>query len=196
MSTTSPKRPRDDALRDARDLCRLFDRSSYERWEPAGSLRRKRPEVGDVEHVVIPTFGDVADDAGLFAAITRANLLFHRLDQLVSDGTVLKHIYGATGFRWGAKYRGVEFRGQLHEFYCCDADNFGSTLAIRTGPAEFSQRLVTGLIRQGLRQRGGRVVREMATPGGVESAGAVIPAPDERAYFGLCGIAWAEPEDR
>src|SRR5437870_2820192 len=93
MSTATAKRTNADALADAEAFRALFNPSHYERWEIAGSVRRKCREVGDVEHVVIPRFGPVTSHEGLFAERVTANLLFNQLDQLVRDGTVQKHLY-------------------------------------------------------------------------------------------------------
>jgi hypothetical protein len=42
-------------------------------------------------------------------------LLWHQLDTLLRGSFVSKHIYGETGYRWGEKLRGAEFRGHNHE---------------------------------------------------------------------------------
>src|SRR5689334_8378943 len=99
MSTATVKRSFAEALVDAEAFRDLFE-GCYERWEIAGSLRRMKAEVGDVEHVVIPIFGEVATTSGLFAEKRRANLIWHRLDELVAYRQVTKHLY-SNGFRWG-----------------------------------------------------------------------------------------------
>lgn len=138
--------------------------------------------------------------------------MWHHLDALVKGHEVSKHLYGTTGFRWGEKYRGVDFLGFNNEIFCADDVNFGATLAIRTGPADFSKRLVTGLLRNGRRNKDGQVWQckpcTVCDPGGpldhlckgcdgtrlepVE----VIPAIGEREYFSLCGIEYIEPARR
>ena len=124
---------------------------------PAGSLRRRRPECGDVEHVVLPEFAE-RPAADLFGGARRVNLLWERLDGLLAAGAVAKHVYGAAGFRRGEKYCGVEFGGRLHEFWTTDRDNRGSTIAIRTGPGGYGRMLVTRLQRHGHVNLGGHVL--------------------------------------
>lgn len=191
MSTTTTKRSHADALADAMHFRALFPAACYTRWEFAGSLRRNRPEVSDVEHVVTPAFGEVRASDGLFAT-TRAgvNLIGHRLDQLVTEGVVTKHVYGESRTnRWGDLYRGADFNGFNHEVFMADADNFGAILAIRTGPADYSQQLVTRLKAGGMyRQSGGYVMHV--------KSGERVPARDERAYFTLCRLSYVEPEKR
>jgi DNA polymerase/3'-5' exonuclease PolX len=210
MSTTLSKRTNSQAMRDAEAFRELF-MSASERWMFAGSLRRKRPEVADIEHVVIPRFGD-APGTDLFATPERTNLLNARLDELVANGEMTKHIYGVTGYRWGERYRGVDFRGFNNEVFCATPDNWGPTLAIRTGPAEFSQRLVTGLLKQGRRNKDGQVWKcqpcTVCAPdrprdhlckgcqGTRLECVEPIPVPTEEMYFELCGIKYIEPERR
>lgn len=213
MSTTSCKRPHAQALEDAEAFKALFPPAFYERWTFAGSLRRRKPEVSDVEHVVIPAWGDVERGDGLFTVSERVNLLFFHLDALVRGGQVSKHIYGATGYRWGDKHRGCSFRGFAHEIFTADESNFGSAIAIRTGPAEFSKRLVIGLRNHGRRNKDGLVWQCRLCPTAFQAdvkcdekcplcqgtnlePMSAVAAPDERRYFELCGIPWAEPEAR
>jgi DNA polymerase/3'-5' exonuclease PolX len=207
--STGTKRRHADALADAQAFSRLFWLAAYERWSFAGSLRRECPEVGDVEHVVMANTGP-AETGALFTE--HVNLLWHRLDQLVREGTVLKHLYPNNTVRWGEKYRGVNFRGHLHEIFLADQDNWGPTLAIRTGPAGFSRRLVIGLQKHGLRNKDGKVWRCQPC-GWCDAPGAdrgacrhcdgtgllcleAISVPDERQYLQLAGVGWVEPKNR
>lgn len=214
--TSSGKRKLADALYDAEDFRMLFN-DLFERWEIAGSIRRKKPEVGDVEHVVIPKFGQpgATTATGLFGSADGAdvNLVFDKLDAIVRGpaAIVVKHVYGATGHRWGNKYRGVDFRGFNHEIFVADENNWGPALAIRTGPAEFSQKLVTRIRDHGHRNIDGYVWRCercacatrgkpnkdcLACAGTGLSAVEKISVGDERAYLELCGVGWIEPEKR
>jgi DNA polymerase/3'-5' exonuclease PolX len=207
--STGTKRSWQAALLDANELRAMFDPACYERWEYGGSLRRGRAEVADVEHVIIARHGEVAGD-GLFGEPKPVNLLWHRLEELVAAKTVTHHVYPNGTIRWGAKYKGVDFRGHMHELFVAEPDTWGPTLAIRTGPAEFSQRLVTGLLRNGRRNKDGFVWRcqPCTQPGCTGEKGCpkcqgtrlepveTIPAATEEAYFALCGVAYLPPEKR
>lgn len=188
MSTTLSKRPWAQAMEDAEAFRALFPPACYERWEFAGSVRRRKPEVADVEHVVIPTYGSVDTGASLFGVTERVNLLgFHR-DALFKAGTVERHWYG-NGHRWGDRYFGADFRGFNHEVFCADAENWGAMLLIRTGPADFSQRVVTKLKDGGMyRQVDGYLVHVRSQ--------SRVPVPDEASYFKLAGLDYIEPEKR
>jgi DNA polymerase/3'-5' exonuclease PolX len=178
-------------MRDAEAFRDLFPITTYRRWEFAGSLRRKASEVGDIEHVVEPEWGNIERGGGLFALPERTNLLFFHLDSLMRGTAGLeKHWYG-NGNRWGEKYRGVDFRGFNNEMFLADADNFGAMLLIRTGPADYSQRVVDTFKRGGMyRQMDGYLMH-------VGSGQPVkVPVPDEAKYLKLAGLPWAEPENR
>lgn len=207
MSSVDQKRGHVEAMQGAYAFRALFPNDSYDRWEFAGSLRRKCQQIGDVEHVIIPRVGMLQTDE-LFAK--PVNLLFAHLDKLVAQGTLTKHLY-ASGFRWGEKYRGCDQSHSgtiiMNEIFCAQPDNWGSTLAIRTGPAEFSQRLVTSLRRNGFRNHLGSVWQcdpcQCGRDDDCKKCGGTglicvdkVVAADECAYFRLCGMDYVKPEDR
>ncbi|MBV8781150.1 MAG: hypothetical protein JO353_07105 [Phycisphaerae bacterium] len=213
MSTTSVQRSRADALDDAKALNALFPQHTYSKWTIAGSVRRNKESVSDVEHVIIPAFTDGAS-ASLFGEKPKINLFLTHLDSLLSTSYLCKHIYPDGKFRWGDRYRGVDFRDYMHEFFLPDETNYGSILAIRTGPPEFSRQLVTGLLRNGRRNKDGYVRKcvpcSFATATGkacekscslchgtqLEAVGDPLAVPTEEEYFALCGVPWCAPEDR
>ncbi len=192
--STSIKRSLAQAQADAEAFRRMFPPQAYERWEIAGSVRREKPEVGDIEHVVIPRFGEVDAGAGLFADPVRVNLLWHHLYELVGSGKVTKHLYmnsttGAVSPRWGELYRGVDFNGFNHEIFLTTPEMWGSTLLIRTGPAEYSKYVVTAVKDNGIyRQQDGGLIDVVS--------GARIPTPTEEEYCRLCGVPWINPRAR
>lgn len=212
--STAIKRDRRSALADAEAFRKLFA-GCFSEWVFGGSLRRNRPECSDVEHVVKPRWEEIPG-TDLFATPTRINLLMRRADELAADLTVQKHVYGETGFRWGPLYRGFDFRNHMHEIYSATDENFGMQISIRTGSADFSKKLVTGLLRNGRRNHLGNVWRcdpcTQRDPTWVEwrrcektcrecdgtglKPVEIIPARTEEEYFALCGVPFVPPEDR
>lgn len=91
----------------------------------AGSIRRKKPTVGDVEMVIEPS--------------SKA-ALWNRLDVMVNMGTLKKAVYHDKNekntFRWGDTFRAVVFMKMEIEIYTCDSDNRGFQTWLRTGSAE------------------------------------------------------------
>ncbi len=186
--STSTRRTFDEANRAAHAFRALFD-LCYDRWEICGSIRRRKPDIGDAEHLVIPRIVKRTSTDGLFSTEVEVNALWEGADKLVADGVVAKHLYGATGFRWGEKYRGMEFGGMLHEIWTATPTNWGCKSIIRTGPAEYSERVVTKLKMGGMyRQHEGDLIHV--------GTGQVVPVPDEQTYLRLAGLPWVEPEDR
>ncbi len=157
----------------------------------AGSLRRGKPEVGDIEIVAVPRIERVSNAAfDLFGTATEAenNLLEMRIGELVASAeleldTQLR--------RNGAKYKRFRAQGIAIDLFIAQEMNYGNILAIRTGNAEFSHALVTprrqgGLMPGNLRQAEGYLWH------GEER----IDCPTEEAFFEALGVRWAEPRMR
>jgi DNA polymerase/3'-5' exonuclease PolX len=155
-----------------RDLC--------QRVELAGSLRRKKATVKDVEIVVLPTH--------------RAQLLA-RLDLWVATGRIRKADYQAGTNRWGEKYRGFIYGGIRFELFIADADNWGYLLWLRTGPGDANQYVMQQLIYQKAPCRPAEgYFRECDAAG--EPTGARLRVAEERDLFALLGMPMLPPEAR
>ena len=190
--SNSPRQPLAQARANCERFVKLFE-GTFLSWTVAGSVRRCKPMVGDVEHVIIPESGIVTD--GLFGK--PGSLVLERADTLVRTGVISKAIYSDGKNRWGDKYRGVVFEGVRHELFMADRDNFGAILAIRTGPAEFSERLVTILKQGGKYRQADGYVRRTSEGGGVDfSRDGLVPVPNEATFFKLCGMPPLAPEQR
>lgn len=196
MSTSNGKRLLRIAVDEADALRAMFPAHTYKRWEFGGSVRRKQPLVGDVEHIVEPEYGDVSVGDGLFAETRRVNLLWHHVDHAYKHNLIAKHVYPNGTNRWGEKYRGLSYRGFAHEIFLADENNWGLMLLIRTGPADFSREVVTRLNANGNPSTGGYVRASVTDPATHPLAMKVIPCPDERTVFSLAGMHWQEPEAR
>jgi len=95
-----------------------------QRIEIAGSLRRGKADLKDVELVALPI-----DSKALLA----------RLDNWVIAGKIRKAIYPDGSQRWGSKYRGFTYESIRFELFTADADNWGYQLWLRTGPADANE---------------------------------------------------------
>lgn len=161
------------------------------RVEVAGSIRRRRPDVGDIEIIAIPKHEVVQAD--LFAPGEGLNrdLLGARCIDLLADGTFTHRLDKNGHQAFGAKYKRLTYRGVALDLFSPDDDTWGVILTIRTGPAEFSHQLVTsrshgGLLPNWLRVSEGRIWRGV-TP---------LSTPEERDVFEAIGLDWIEPQDR
>ena len=173
------KRPYSQVYPIARQLVERL-RPFCVRIELAGSLRRKRPEVGDIELVAIPKL-----QRDLFERPTGLSMLDEILPTLPL--TFVKN---------GPKYKQFTFRTKQKQVYTVDlflqtAETWGVNFLIFTGSAEFSHKMVTAVSQGGykpndLRVAGARVWRDEVA----------LPTPEEQYVFDLWGMDWIEPEAR
>lgn len=145
----------------------------------AGSIRRKKPEVKDIELVAIPTlptnlFGNVVDVGRTALDCKLDDLGFPR----TRDGQRYKQLMHPAGIK-------------VDLFLVRPPAQWGVIHMIRTGPAEFSQWIVTR------RRLGGALPDYMRVRnGGVYIGETLNPTPREEDFFFLLGIPLTEPENR
>jgi DNA polymerase/3'-5' exonuclease PolX len=183
MSTTTARIPYQEARRQAEAFRDLLSRHT-KRWEIAGSVRRAARDVGDIEHVVIP----ITEERTVAIIPEDVVLLWDAIDELVRAGTFSKAVYPDGKYRWGQKFRGVMFNGIRHEILTCDERNWGSMLAIKTGPAEFSEYCVTRLKSRGAYRHQDGYVRSVD--------GTIRACLTEKEFLALCGMQWIDPVNR
>lgn len=138
------------------------------RAEIAGSLRRLKPDVGDIEIVAIPKPYDV----GLFASgislvvdqwpKVRGELPCKYTQRMLPEGIAL-------------------------DLFFATPENWGLIFAIRTGSADYSHHvLACGWVRNGYKCSNGMLCRD----------GMHVPVPEERDLFRLSGVTWCDPRCR
>lgn len=161
-----------------------------ERIEIAGSLRRRRPDVGDIELVAVPDIHTVPD--GMFGT-RQVNRLSERVDVLIEAGLLGSH---PTDPKRGAKYSKVIHRpsGLQVDLFSASAETFGLIYLIRTGPGAYSQRFVTDIRRRALHVADGQLHRGSLGCGSY--ACEVIPTPAEADVYAAAGWPFVAPEDR
>ena len=144
----------------------------------AGSVRRRKPDVKDIELCVIPS---VEVGGGLFGDAKR-NLLAEYL--------------ASYPFTWGRRIKGqpdgkyIQFalkEGINFDLFVCTPENWGLNYLIRTGSAAFSQAVLTRANRLHYHSEGARLRHDDGT---------VAETPEERSVFELLGLRYVEPEER
>lgn len=160
-----------------------------ERATIAGSIRREKAEVGDVEIVVIPRWGEKPDD-GLGLTMVPANLLHEWA--LATDA--VRWIKPSTHeiIDWAPKAEGKYWRGLLPsglklDLFLARPENYGAILLIRTGSAGFSEAVVTHAKRIGKPC----VEGQFTDPGGRP-----VATYTESEVFEHLGLEWVAPRDR
>jgi DNA polymerase/3'-5' exonuclease PolX len=188
--TAAARISRDVAHHFATEVVDLL-RPACERIEIAGSLRRGKADVKDIELLAVPVLESRTVD--LFGTQEYTAPLDALCDRLVSVG-ILEYRLDKLGRRaWGARFKRALYQGvALDLFVCRPPAQWGVLLAIRTGPAEFSHRLVT-------QQRfGGLLPNYWSVKDGAlhDADGALVETHEERDLFAAIGVEYVEPGAR
>lgn len=171
-------------------------------FKVAGSLRRKKPEVGDIEIVYISAFGEVPD--GLF---TRdGNLFDAALEGLITNGVLAmrRNVNGGTAWGPSNKLAVHVASGIPIDFFSTTVPDFWSYLVCRTGSHENNIRIATAAHERGLKwlpTRGGMQVLNTALAGHALNrrdlhTGQVLRVMSEQDVYAFAGLPYLEPQAR
>ena len=139
-----------------------------ERIEIAGSIRRKKPVVKDIEIVAIPKPYDI----GLFE---------NGIAAVVKQWTKVK---GELPCKYTQR---ILPEGIALDLFFADHENWGLIYAMRTGSADYSHHVLgNAWVKQGYRSIEGYLC----------SNGKRIAVPEEKDLFRLIGVLYVEPEKR
>lgn len=182
-----PKWPRAAALAVARELCARL-KPNCEALIVAGSLRRRKALVGDVEIVYISRIEQRPRD--LFSTQPFA-LADDEISRMLDDGTLTKRQSRIGGTAWGDRNKlAVHRSGIPVDLFRTTQDCWHNYLVCRTGPAESNTRIATEAQRRGYQWNPyGPGYTHLAT-------GAVTPMSSEAAVFEFVGLPCAEPWER
>lgn len=164
----------------ARDVAaKLVARLSplVDRIEIAGSIRRGAPIPKDIELVAVPS--EIADDLwgeNVRPALPEIRSVCSTLGRVTKAGDRYVQVAGVLG-------SGLT----LDLFLVHPPAEWGTIFAIRTGPAAYSQELVTRIRGRLWRCVDGHVVNDR---------GEVVPTPEEEDFFRAAQTPWVPPEAR
>lgn len=187
---TKTKLPLAEATRLADEL--IFNLRHYcERIEVAGSIRRKQAEVGDIEIVCIPKL--ISNEQKPLFPGDEGELIVtwegdDHIATIADAGSLTKN---------GERYKQFQYLGYQVDLFLTTPDRWGLIFAIRTGPAEFSKRLVTqkskgGLLPDDMLVRDGELHVWQEDPGIFRA----VATPEEVDLFRLMKLAFIAPEKR
>lgn len=166
--------PLDEAKRKAEEILELIRPHCY-RAEIAGSIRRKKNKVKDIEIVCIPKpFQTGLFENGIASIINQYKKIKGEL------------IYGQCKYTQRIIPMQNEREIKLDLFMTSDPEKWGLLLAIRTGSADFSKKLASRWVELGYHSRDGILIY----------AGKPHPCYEEIDVFKRLGIPWTEPENR
>lgn len=177
MATTKTKLPIIQAATLAQDIAmRLLP--YCERLEIAGSIRRGKAEIGDIELIAIPKYSEV----DLFGNLSDN----HELD-LLDWSKFGRYVIGAHKYKQIDLPEGIT----LDLFIVTPPAQWGVQFMIRTGSAEFSHKMVTPRSQGGFMPSNYRV-----KDGAIWSHNHIIETPEEIDVFNLYGMSYIEPKAR
>lgn len=188
------RRPLNEAMRAAERVVELL-RDGCERIEIAGSIRRASVDVKDIEIVCVPKFGRGLFDEKAFDLLNETVRLRRREKKL--QWRTRNGAMGApepddlTDRKYYALGTVEDAPWPIDVFCVRPPAQWGAIMAIRTGPAEYAQRLVTNAHKQQLKCIDGRLVSIALKTNGVERA-----TPDERDFIEACGMPYLSPNLR
>jgi hypothetical protein len=143
----------------------------------AGSYRRERQTIGDLEIVAIP-----------------GEHLHAELDKMVETGEIQKSPLRSG---WGKKQRKFDYQGFKIDLYMCDQDNAGYILWVRTGNndgGDGNARVLSYINR--CRERGYDKPQFELHDGYVWHRGVKLHIPDETTFYALLGLPVIPPGER
>ena len=186
-----------DALTIAQGLVECL-RPACTRIEIAGSIRRGKAEVKDIEIVAIPDLTPVPRPRAEFGKPipkVHKTKLDAILDEMVSERLICFE-------KNGDKHKKFDFQNHIYcdLFLVTPPAEWGVQMVIRTGPADFSHWIVT-------RQRsGGAMLNTHRVQDGAVWLGATeeknpdpstkLSMPEEMDFFRFLGLGWIEPGAR
>jgi len=152
------------------------------RCQVAGSVRREKPNVKDIEIVAI-----VKDYAELYRRLSK-------FGRFIKPGVPDIIDWPA---KPGAKYvRMLLNEGVKLDFFVASSDNWGALLTMRTGPA------MSPIGRLGFAPLMFSAFKQVSGGGRMQGCLPTMPdgrqlvVPEEKDFFSVCGVKWVEPKDR
>jgi len=174
---------------------------SCERIQIAGSLRRGKPEVKDIEIVCIPIIKEKSgfDMFGHLIETRKVSLLDEKLN---NQFVIFPWQRDEEVKRWGPRYKRLRHieTGICCDLFITDHIRWGYQLTIRTGPAMFSKAIVTLALRRGWHFTDSLLHKHAKYNNKPCNRMAACPfvamAREEKDIFDLLGLPWCEPADR
>lgn len=186
------KFPRAVALQVARKLCEIL-KPATSRLIVAGSLRRRKMEVGDLEILYVPRFG-LAKGDDLFE--TEKNLADLAIEDLQRRYLLKRrlNVNGSETFGPRNKLMVHGLSGLPVDLFEATEENWWNYLVCRTGPAESNTRIASLALERGWRwkpyNRGFVRLEDSAET----DEWHVVRS--ERDVFEFVGLPWKEPWER
>ena len=179
------KWPRAAAIEVAREICQALT-PACERIIVAGSLRRKKPIVGDVEILFIPKMEERQADLISTEMVSLADEIIQRL---LDSGTIQKRLSVTGTTSWGRLNKlAVHRSGIPIDFFQTTQEAWFNYLVCRTGPANSNTQICMAAQDRGWKWN--------PYGSGFSKDGETVAMNSEQAVFGFVGLPYFTPEER
>lgn len=182
--------PTSEAIEAARPILAAL-RPCVERIIVAGSLRRRKREVGDIEILYIPKMEEQTVPGDLFAR-RMANLADQAITKVEAQGLLArrKNVKGSEVYGSKNKLMVHVASGIPVDLFSATETNWWNYLVCRTGPAASNTRIASTAQERGYQWNpyGAGFTRL--------SDRQIIPMDSEEAVFRFVGLPYAEPWER
>lgn len=160
-----------------------------ERIEIAGSLRRGKRMVSDIELLYVGRRQNIAND---FFNESTCDAAAACLDSLLNRSVIAKRPNSLGRFTWGPQNKlGIHVESGIPvDFFSTSEANWWVSLVIRTGSKETNLKLTTGA------QARGRTLHAYGAGVEINATGEVMACRSEEDVFEWCGVPYLKPEDR
>lgn len=164
--------------------------SSCSRIEVVGSVRRGKPEVGDVEVLFVSKVGRIPIPGDLFGGSVDGALADVAIREMTHEGLLIPRPNSLGRSTYGPKNKLMIWvaEGLPVDLFAVDEECWFSALVCRTGPASLNKDIAARAIERGLRWN----VYGCGFSRGEE----VLPVRSEREVFEVVGLCYLEPEER
>jgi DNA polymerase/3'-5' exonuclease PolX len=183
--------PRELALVVAGELIKALH-PSCERYAIAGSLRRGKADVGDLELLFIPRIEDRPIPGDMFGTPEPTNLAEAAILDLERRGILSRRENASGGYNFGPQNKLMRHceTGLPVDLFTANRENWFNYLVCRTGSAESNLRVATAAKERGWKWNpyGSGFTRE--------STGESYQVTAEEHVFTFCGLPALPPEQR
>jgi len=183
-----PRFPNAIGMKVAAELCAAL-KPVCEKLVVAGSLRRRKPTVGDVEILYIGKTEVRQDPADMFASIT-VNLADEAIAAFVKSYVLerRKNVNGSEMYGPKNKLMRHLATGLPVDMFAATAENWNNYLVCRTGPADSNTRICMAAQERGWKWN--------PYGAGFSRDGEIRPMTSEKEVFAFVGLPYSEPEQR
>ena len=195
LIASPPEAKTNFSFRDASNIARCFARylkTKCDRFIFAGSLRRQKAIVNDIEILYIPSFASEPDPLDLFGSMAKVNTTDRALEALLAAGILAKRPNKNGALTWGDKNKlAIHLESGIGiDFFSATPSNYFNYLVCRTGGSETNVSICQAAIKIGWKWNPYGEGFSRVNPNEIHSC------ETERAVFDFVGLEYREPWER